>query len=87
MAPAVTVLYFAALREQIGRDGDAITVPETGASVQALQALIAAQDHNAGQVLKNTSRLRVAINQTLARFEDTVKPGDEVAFFPPMTGG
>ncbi|GAN66635.1 molybdopterin converting factor subunit 1 [Acetobacter orientalis] len=87
MATAVTVLYFASLREQIGREHDTAPVPPIGVSVRALQAILAEQDATVGQVFAATPRLRVAINQALATFENTVKPGDEVAFFPPMTGG
>lgn len=87
MATVVTVLYFASLREQIGREQDRAPVPPTGLSVTALQAVLASQDSTVGQILAQTPRLRVAINHTLANFEDTVQPGDEVAFFPPMTGG
>lgn len=76
---SIQVRYFASLRERMGRDGDAIsgseaqTVADVWARVSAAQPLPA-----------NTL---VAINMEYSRLEDTVKDGDEVAFFPPVTGG
>jgi molybdopterin synthase sulfur carrier subunit len=52
-----------------------------------LAAFLAAQGPAYAAVFADTARLRVAVNQVHARFEDRVGDDDEVAFFPPVTGG
>ncbi len=87
MADRVTVLFFAALREQAGQESLSVSVPVGGISVADLRRQIEAADPAIAQALAAQPRLRVAVNQTLSTFEHLVQPGDEVAFFPPMTGG
>ncbi|MFT8417896.1 MAG: molybdopterin converting factor subunit 1 [Acetobacter sp.] len=87
MAERVTVLFFAALREQIGQDSLDVGIPSGGVSVTALRQQMEKANPAIAQALAEQPRLRVAVNQTLSTFEHMVKPGDEVAFFPPMTGG
>lgn len=87
MAEQVTVLFFAALREQIGQESLSVSVPVAGMSVNALRQQIEQAAPGVAQALAEQPRLRVAVNQTLSTFDHLVKPGDEVAFFPPMTGG
>ena len=87
MAEQVTVLFFAALREQIGQESLSVSVPVAGMSVNALRQQIEQADPVVAQALAGQPRLRVAVNKTLSTFDQLVKPGDEVAFFPPMTGG
>ena len=87
MAEQVTVLFFAALREQIGQESLSVSVPVAGMSVNALRQQIEQADPVVAQALAGQPRLRVAVNKTLSTFDHLVKPGDEVAFFPPMTGG
>ena len=87
MAEQVTVLFFAALRAQIGQESLSVSIAPGGLSVRALRAQIEGANPAIAQALAEQPRLRVAVNQTLSTFEHMVKPGDEVAFFPPMTGG
>lgn len=87
MADRVTVLFFAALREQIGQDSLSVAIPPAGLSVAALRHQIEEVDPNIARAFADQPKLRVAINQTLGTFEQRVHAGDEVAFFPPMTGG
>lgn len=86
-ARPVTILYFAWLRERIGRGEDRIVLPESVATVAALMDHLASLDpaHAAG--FEHRQALRCAVNQSIAAPETTVGPGDEVAFFPPVTGG
>ena len=87
MADRVTVLFFAALREQIGQESLSVSVPAAGMSVADLRCQIEGADPAIAQALADQPKLRVAINRTLGTFAQQVRPGDEVAFFPPMTGG
>ncbi|MFH7810523.1 MULTISPECIES: molybdopterin converting factor subunit 1 [Acetobacter] len=87
MADRVTVLFFAALREQIGQESLSVAIPASGVSVATLRTQIEGADPAIAQALADQPKLRVAVNRTLSTFEQMVVPGDEVAFFPPMTGG
>lgn len=87
MAQDVTIFYFAALREQMGRERETVHLPAPSVTVETLISELRQKDAGMDEVFAASPRIRVAINQTLATFQDTVKPGDELAFFPPMTGG
>ncbi|MCG0996248.1 molybdopterin converting factor subunit 1 [Acetobacter indonesiensis] len=87
MQGRVTILYFASLREQLGREHEDVALTDGQVPVQTLVADLRNRDKAFDGVFAAMPRIRVAINQELASFQDTVKEGDEVAFFPPMTGG
>ena len=82
----VKVLFFAALREQLGRAGEEIELPEDVATVGALRTHLMARGGAWGTALAD-GRLRAAVNQDMAAPEARLRAGDEVAFFPPVTGG
>ena len=76
---AVTVKFFASLKEQMGCDGAAVEIGEVATAADVwLQA-------SGGKALP--SNVLVAINMEYADPNQTVNDGDEVAFFPPVTGG
>ena len=78
------VLFFAQTRELIGLD--AVEVNEHFATVEELRQHLAAKGDKWALALQS-AKLLVAINQTLMPLESAVKNGDEIAFFPPVTGG
>ncbi len=75
----IRVRYFASLRETMGRTGDDLPITETTTVEKIWQ--------RATRNMQRPEQLLVAINQEYATFTDKVKNGDEVAFFPPVTGG
>jgi len=77
------VLYFAHLREAIGAGAEDVVLPEGVGTVGALRAALGAR-HEALLTAKN---LRAAVNQKMCGMEAPIADGDEVAFFPPVTGG
>jgi molybdopterin synthase sulfur carrier subunit len=81
------VLYFAALRERIGAAREACEVPATVATVADLQAWLAARGAPWAEAFAHTTRVRAAVDQTMARGDTRLHDGAEVAFFPPVTGG
>ncbi|MCP1201348.1 molybdopterin converting factor subunit 1 [Acetobacter oryzoeni] len=87
MTGSVNILYFAALREQLGRESQRVTLPSTTMPVAALVQELRQHDAKLDEVFAGTPRIRVAINQKLGGFDTCVQAGDELAFFPPMTGG
>jgi len=83
----VKVLYLASLREQLGRRGEDLEISPTGSTVAGLRTLLMARGGAWQTVLAQGKALRVAVNQEMAQPTTPVKPGDEIAFFPPVTGG
>ncbi len=83
----VRVLYFAALREQLGCGSEALEVPPDIASVEALRDYLMRRGDAWQDGLSGKRPLRVAVNQDLASPDHPLREGDEVAFFPPVTGG
>lgn len=83
----VKVLYFAALREQLGTAAEEIELPQGVATVAGLRAHLMARGGAWQSALADGKLLRMAVNQDMARAASPIKPGDEIAFFPPVTGG
>lgn len=81
----IDVLYFASLREKLGCDAETVSLVE-GETVGQLAIRLAGKHGEAGQVLLERS-VRAARNQTLVDSGELLAAGDEVAFFPPVTGG
>jgi len=82
----VKVLYFASLREALGSGGEDLALPAGIATIGALRDHLAARG-DAWAALTQTKNLRCAVNQRMVGFDAPVSDGDEVAFFPPVTGG
>ncbi len=83
----VKILYFASLREKLGRAGEEIELPAGVATVAALRSHLRGRDEHYENVFSEKILLRAAINQDMVQPSAAVKAGDEVAFFPPVTGG
>lgn len=79
----IRVLYFARLREALGCAEE--TLAQTPEHVAALLQFLQARDQHWQLALSNN--VLCAVNQTLARPDTLLHDGDEVAFFPPVTGG
>ena len=80
----IKVLFFAQLRESIGQEQCELNAGPT--TVAEVKALLIAQNPSWQAALQN-KRLLVAVNQNMANEQSSVQSGDEVAFFPPVTGG
>ena len=83
----VTILYFARLRESLGKSSEQLELPAGIRDIGALRQLLAARGGAWAQELGAGKNVRAAVNQTMARGDEPVKSGDEIAFFPPVTGG
>ncbi len=83
---SLSIYYFAGLRETLGRGSEEIPPPPDVATLGALRAFLAARGE-AWQALASMKNLKAAVNQVMAKDETPISDGDEVAFFPPVTGG
>ncbi len=81
------VLYFAWLRERTGRAEESIAMPDGVTTVGALLAWLRARDAAGAAAFANPALVRAAVNQTFAAPDTPIADGDEIAFFPPVTGG
>jgi molybdopterin synthase sulfur carrier subunit len=83
----VKVLYFARLREAVGRDRDDVELPGDVRTVGALRAWLIARGAPWAAAFAEVSRIRAAVDQSMAGDDAGLHDGAEVAFFPPVTGG
>lgn len=84
---SVTVLYFARLREALGLAQEKIVLPAESGSVAGLIEHLRARGGAWQSALAPAAPYRVAVNQDMADDATPVRDGDEVAIFPPVTGG
>jgi sulfur-carrier protein len=83
----VKLVYFASVRQTLGKPEESIAVPASVTTVSGLVSFLATQGPAYAAVFADPRTLRAAVNQVHARFADPVSDTDEVAFFPPVTGG
>jgi molybdopterin synthase sulfur carrier subunit len=83
----VTLLYFASLRESLGRSREQVALPAANATVSSLVEELRRRDAPWTEAFAPGKTWRVAVNQQMASLATPLKAGDEVAFFPPVTGG
>jgi sulfur-carrier protein len=83
----VTVLYFASLRETLGCSREQVPLASPSATVSAVVEQLRNRDGRWPEAFAPGKSWRVAVNQRMADLATPVKPGDEIAFFPPVTGG
>ena len=81
------VLYFAALRERVGRSEETVDAPEDIATVAQLREWLARRGEPWREAFAQTRRVRSAVNQAMVDDGHSLHEGAEVAFFPPVTGG
>ena len=81
------VLYFAWVRERMGIGEEELSPPPEVATVAALLDWLEQRGPRHKNALADRRTIRVAVNQRFADSQHPVAPGDEIAFFPPVTGG
>jgi len=83
----ITVLYFARLREALGRSSEQVALPAHVCDVEGLRAHLVSRGGVWEQEFAPSRPVRASVNQAMAIGDMPVSDGDEVAFFPPVTGG
>lgn len=81
----IKILYFASLRERL-KMSEEVVPADSGVTVAALLQTLKTRGPEWEHALSGT-RVKVAVNQEVATLETSIGDGDEVAFFPPVTGG
>ncbi|MBU3889053.1 molybdopterin converting factor subunit 1 [Methylosinus sporium] len=80
-------LYFAWVRERIGRAEEELSPPPEVATVGELIAWLKSRDEAYALAFENAAVIRTAIDKAHVRHETPIAGAREIAFFPPMTGG
>ena len=81
------LLYFAWLRARIGRAGEELILPSDVHDVAGLLQWLRTRGPGYAEALGDLSVVRVAVNQDYVGLDHPIRDGDEVALFPPVTGG
>ena len=81
------VLYFAWLRTRLGTAEENLDLPVEVTTVAGMVDWLRRRGPRFAEVLADASVLRVAVNQEYVGWDHPLRPGDEVALFPPVTGG
>jgi len=83
----VRVLYFASIREKVGSGAEEVELPAGVATVEGLRGHLRERGGAWADALAEGKLLRAAVNQEMVQGATPLKTGDEIAFFPPVTGG
>ena len=84
---SVKLLYFAWVRERVGKGEEVVEPPATVATVADLMTWLAGRGEEYAFAFENPKVIRAAINRTHVKASAPIAGAKEVAFFPPMTGG
>ncbi|MBO9670094.1 MAG: MoaD/ThiS family protein [Sphingobium sp.] len=84
---ALTLLYFAWVRERVGRGEERVERPVAGTSIAALLDTLATQSEGHAAAFADRTRLRAALDQKFVPLDTQIGGAKELALFPPVTGG
>ena len=81
------LLYFAWVRERVGKAEEDIDVPSSVGTVAELMSFLAARGEEYAHAFANPKLIRAAIDRTHVKPGAAIESAGEIAFFPPLTGG
>ena len=81
------IRYFAWIRQRTGLDAEEVVAPTEVTDVAGLLDWLKTRNAGFAEALADFDSIRVAVNQEFAELDAPVAQSDEVAIFPPMTGG
>jgi molybdopterin synthase sulfur carrier subunit len=84
---SVKILYFAWVRERVGKAEETVEPPAAIATVDDLMGWLAGRGEEYANAFDNPKVIRAAIDRTHVKANAAIAGAREVAFFPPMTGG
>ena len=82
----ITVKFFSLIREAVETEQLTLQLNDSSTTVEALKNVLGLRGEAWNEALSHPNLIQ-AVNQRVVFQEEVIKDGDEVAFFPPMTGG
>ena len=83
----MVIKYFSWIKEHIGKSEEQITIPSDITNVDQLINYLNEKDTKYNLLFEKKELIKIAVNKTYSSFDTKVSNNDEVAFFPPVTGG
>ena len=83
----LSIHYFASIRERLNRESEEMELPQSVSTVDDLIAHLQSADSDVEAAFNALGKILVAVNQTVVGRDHVLAENDEIAFFPPMTGG
>ena len=83
----IDILYFARFREKLGIDQEQLSLSSSPQTVAMLMLELSARGENWADIFNGSQQVLVAVNQEMVKPDAQLNDGDEVGFFPPVTGG
>ena len=86
-ADAMDILYFAWVRQKVGTGAERVSPPPEVADIAGLMGWLSTRSPGHAAAFANPKQIRAAVNQEFCAPDRAIRAGDEIAFFPPVTGG
>ena len=83
----MVVKYFSWIKEHIGKSEEQIDIPSNIINVNQLVNYLNEIDEKYNIIFKKKELIKIAVNKTYSSFDTNISNSDEIAFFPPVTGG
>ena len=83
----MVVKYFSWIKEHIGKSEEQIDLPSNITNVNQLINYLNEIDKKYYIIFEKKELIKIAVNKTYSSFDDKISNSDEIAFFPPVTGG
>ena len=81
------ILYFSWIKDKVGKSEEEFLLEDEVKTVKDLIIFLKSKNDMYKEAFADISSIKVSINMEIANFEDIIANNDEIAFFPPMTGG
>ena len=83
----MVIKYFSWIKEHIGKSEEQITIPSDIINVDQLINYLNKRDTKYNLLFEKKELIKIAVNKTYSSFDTNISNNDEIAFFPPVTGG